>query len=117
MDLATIVTVTILRCAWCGERFEWNRGPGRPPRYCRRSHRQRHFEARRRAAELGISGVLIGDDDWGRLRDAVYVLETAVADAGADSVDATTPAELREILDTLMAAARLVLPEPIATGA
>lgn len=113
---ASIVTVTVLRCTWCGERFEWNPAPGRRPKYCRRSHRQRHFEARRQADELGISGVLISDDDWGRLRDAAYVLESAVADARADMAAIQTAAELRDILEALIEAAHVSLPEPIATG-
>ena len=40
-------------CSWCGERFTAPRRPGPPPRYCRPSHRQRAYEARRRAGRAG----------------------------------------------------------------
>jgi hypothetical protein len=40
-------------CAWCGHPLPAARAPaaGRPRRYCRRSCRQRAYEARRRLAE------------------------------------------------------------------
>ena len=44
-----------MRCEWCGGEFHANAGPGRPARYCRRSHRQRAYEARQLAGERGIS--------------------------------------------------------------
>lgn len=51
-------------CSWCGEPFSYTpseRG-GTPPRYCRRSHRQRAYEARKAATTVQGSG--------GRHRDA-----------------------------------------------
>jgi hypothetical protein len=36
-----------LRCAWCKKRFTVDI-KGRPPKYCRRAHRQRMYEAIRR---------------------------------------------------------------------
>lgn len=44
----------VQRCAHCGRAFAGNAGPGRPAKYCRRSCRQRAFEARRH----------IGDQAW-----------------------------------------------------
>jgi hypothetical protein len=38
-----------LRCAWCHQPFSVPARPGPAPSYCRRSHRQRAFEARRLA--------------------------------------------------------------------
>ena len=102
------------RCEWCGSGFEWE-GMGRPPKFCRRSHRQRAFEARREASRLGIGGVLLADEGWGRFLDAAYVLETAVADAEADLADS----DALGAAEGLLAAARAVLgsvPEPVASS-
>ncbi len=43
-------------CAFCGEPIEVPPGPGRRPRYCRPSHRQRAYEERRlnRARQAGM---------------------------------------------------------------
>lgn len=61
-------------------------GPGRPARYCRRSHRQRAYEARREAARRGIAPdeVLLSRHAWERLRDALYRLEAAAQDVVFD---------------------------------
>lgn len=102
------------QCDWCGRPFEWE-GVGRPPKYCRRSHRQRHYEARKEADRLGIGGVLVSDVAWQQLRDAAYRLEAGVVDARADldENDATGAAEgLLEAAKALLDA----LPEPVATS-
>src|SRR5690606_41079704 len=53
--VVAFVTVTEQRrCRWCGRPFDVAPAPGRPRLYCRRSCRQRDYEARRRAADLGI---------------------------------------------------------------
>jgi len=33
-------------CAWCGAPLIVKKGPGRPAKYCSRSHRQRAYESR-----------------------------------------------------------------------
>ncbi len=38
-------------CAWCGQTFTGSARPGPKPRYCCQSHRQRAYEARRRARD------------------------------------------------------------------
>ncbi len=66
------------RCRWCARRLPEPASTGRPRLYCRRSCRQRAFEARRRLDELTW-----GDD---RLRDLTqrmddqYVVLAAVRD-------------------------------------
>ena len=67
-------------------------GPGRPRRYCRVSHRQRHYEARREAVlrDLNPGEVLYRSDDIRSLRDAIYVVKTALQDARMDLADAAT---------------------------
>ena len=64
-------------------------GPGRPRRYCRPSHRQRHYEARREATirDLDTGDVVYRTSDINRLRDAMYVVEAALADARMDIAD------------------------------
>jgi septal ring factor EnvC (AmiA/AmiB activator) len=84
-------------------------GPGRPALYCRRSCRQRDYEARRRAAELGIgeSELLVTRQELDQLRDALYVLESAVEDVERDLAAADDdPQEVRRALHWLLDAAR-----------
>lgn len=73
-------------CAWCGALFAGAGGAGRPRRYCKRSHRQRAYEARRRAEVRGLGSdeVLITRRTWESLRDALYRLETAAEDVAMD---------------------------------
>jgi hypothetical protein len=111
-----------LRCEWCGEEFPARRGPGRPQRYCRRSHRQRAYEARRKADERGIGPdeVLLSRRTWERLRDALYQLEAASEDVAMDLMAGRpTKAEYVEALGHLSAAVRdlqEIAVEPIALG-
>jgi hypothetical protein len=100
------------RCRWCGRGFARTEGPGRPAKYCRRSCRQRDYEARRRAKELGLgeTELVMARSELDDLRDALYVLEAAVEDVDRDLEDAAEdPRELRRALDWLLAAARPLL--------
>ena len=100
------------RCAWCGRTYEVKAGRGRPPRYCRRSCRQREYEANRRAKELGLSEteLIITRDELEQLRDALYVLEAAVQDVQRDLQDESAdPQEARRALDWLLEAAEPLL--------
>lgn len=79
------------RCAWCSRALP-TRSPqaiGRRAIYCRRSCRQRAYEARRRSAELGI-----GDDDLVITRnelddanDRLFEIRLLAADARRDLDD------------------------------
>ena len=75
-------------CVWCGGSFRVPTGPGRPRRYCRPSHRQRAYEARREADRrgLGPGEVVIARTTWESLRDALYRLESAAEDVAVDLV-------------------------------
>lgn len=112
----------VLHCAWCGGEYAATGGPGRPARYCRRSHRQRAYEARRLAGERGISSdeVLISRRTWEHLRDALYRLEAASEDVAMDLMAGrSTKAEYVEALGHLSAAVRDlqdVAVEPIAVA-
>jgi len=67
---------------------------GRPPKYCRRSHRQRAFEARCLAARVRLDSgdALVSAVALRRLRDRLYELEAALDEveamgAQADDID------------------------------
>lgn len=110
------------RCEWCGAEFPIPRGPGRRPRYCKRSHRQRAYEARKIAGErgLGADEVLISRRTWEQLRDALYRLEAASEDVAMDPMEGrSTKAEYVGALAHLSAAVRDlqdVAVEPIAVS-
>jgi hypothetical protein len=111
----------IQRCRWCGERFAPTPGPGRPRRYCRRSHRQRHYEARRLSErhELGADDVLFRRADLEALRDRIYVLESVIQDVRMDLAASGRLEDYPEALRALTAAAEQVTTarlEPKAAG-
>jgi hypothetical protein len=96
-------------CAWCGDIVPQTIGPGRPARYCRRSHRQRAYEARREAERRGIGPdeVLLTRHAWERLRDALYRLEAAAQDVALDvGSGRPTRADYADALGHLTAAVR-----------
>jgi hypothetical protein len=86
-------------------------GRGRPPDFCRPSHRQREYEARRRSSELGITEdeLVVTRDRLAALHDALYVLECAVEDVERDLAVDDGPEEVRRALDWLLESARPVL--------
>lgn len=96
-------------------------GPGRPPEYCRRSHRQRAYEARRlaRAHALGPDDVLLTRATYQALRDLLYRIEAALADVDTDLGGGADPEEYRRALWHLYRTAadvRSVAVEPKAIG-
>ena len=82
-------------------------GPGRPRRFCRRSHRQRHYEARRLAAAQGIAAdeVLLARDVFDAWRDQVALLASAVEDADQDLGGSPGLREYTEAFQALYGAA------------
>jgi hypothetical protein len=99
------------RCRWCARRFTVTIGPGRPREFCRRSCRQRDYEARQRAREVGLSEheLVLTRQAMDELRDRLYVLECAVEDVERDLTGAPTRAEYQEAVDWLLGAARPVV--------
>jgi hypothetical protein len=83
-------------------------GAGRPRRYCRRSCRQRDYEARRRARELRLDEdqLIVARAALDSLRDDLYVLACAVEDVDRDLADASTERDVRDALAWLLEAAR-----------
>ncbi|MBT8203046.1 MAG: hypothetical protein HKN74_06485 [Acidimicrobiia bacterium] len=116
------MTELTTRCAWCSAVIPGRGGPGRPRRFCKRSHRQRHYEARRLAAAQGIGAdeVLLARVQFDRWRDELVLLEAAVEDAVQDLGAAPGLREYTEAFQTLYGAAgrtaRFTI-EPRALGA
>jgi len=109
---ARIVTVTLLvepepRCRWCGRPYEQTAGAGRPRQYCKRSCRQRDYESRRRAAELGLGDdeLIITRTELNELRDRMYVLAETLKDVEQDLTDDEADDERRH-LNTLIYAVK-----------
>jgi hypothetical protein len=82
-------------------------GAGRPRLFCSRSHRQRAYEARRRADLLHIPAgqVIVAEDDLARLHDRLYRLESAIEDVDADLASSHTVKAYREAFEHLYEAA------------
>jgi hypothetical protein len=76
--------------------------------YCRRSCRQRDYEARRRATEAGLGedAVIIGRTELDELHDRLYELEAAVEDVERDLAGKPTARAYREAVEWLLTAAR-----------
>lgn len=87
--------------------FAPREGPGRPQLYCRRSHRQRYYEARRLAERHGLAAadVIVDKAKLGELADRVYVLETACEDARRDLTGSPTKDDYRQAVVHLLQAA------------
>lgn len=99
------------RCRWCARRFPVTPGPGRPREFCRRSCRQRDYEARQRAAEVGLSEheLVLTRQAIEDLRDRLYVLECAIEDVERDLVGTPTKGDYQEAIAWLLDAARPVI--------
>ena len=95
-------------CRWCGRPIAARGTTGRPRLYCKRSCRQREFESRQRATELGLSEseLIVTRQALEELHDALYVLEAAIEDVDRDLQSARTAKDHREALDWLLQAAR-----------
>ena len=96
------------RCHWCGRPLPEAALTGRPRSYCRRSCRQRDYEARQRARELGLSEdeLVMTRGELDVLRDQLYMLEAAVEDVERDLAGSPTKQDLRDAVGWIIDAAR-----------
>jgi hypothetical protein len=96
------------RCRWCRRPLAVGAGPGRPRRYCRRSCRQRDYEARLRARELGLSEaeIILARGQLDALADDLYVLEAAIEDVEGDVARAESAEDYQAALAWVLDAAR-----------
>lgn len=97
----------MLRCRYCRRPLPRASKVGRPRTYCKRSHRQRAYEARRRAASLQIPDgqLLVSQDQLDRLHDRLYALESALDDVDGDLSGRAREGDYRAALRHLYAAA------------
>jgi hypothetical protein len=106
--------VTKRACVWCGRSFEVTGGPGRPRVYCKQSCKQRHYEARRRADELGLGEqeLVVTREELEATRDRMFVLACTIEDVERDLAngDMTDAEGLRIVLDAVRA---FVQPVPV----
>lgn len=105
-----IVTVTQHACRWCGRTFAIAAGRGRPRLYCKRACRQRDFEARHRALELGLGEheLVVTREELESIRDRLFVLGHTIEDAERDlrQPEARRAKELQRVLHYVLASAR-----------
>ena len=110
MSTRKIVTVTQQGCRWCGRKFAVAGGSGRPRVFCKQACRQRDYEARHRAQELGLGEheLVITRTQLESAQDRLYVLARTVEDADVDLAqpEARRAKELRRVLDYLLDAVR-----------
>jgi hypothetical protein len=86
-------------------------GRGRPRRFCRHSCRQRAHEARRRAAEVGLSEheLIVARAELDALYDRLYVLECAIEDVERDLTPSATKRDYQDAVEWLLEAAKPVV--------
>jgi hypothetical protein len=98
------------RCAWCGRQVAAREGRGRPREFCRRSCRQRAYESRRRARELGLgeTEIVLRRTELAELQDRIYMLRCAMEDVDRDVAEDDSPETIRTSLDWLLQHARAV---------
>ncbi|GIU93398.1 MAG: hypothetical protein KatS3mg011_2304 [Acidimicrobiia bacterium] len=108
----------LTRCTWCGKSFPRGKGPGRPPLYCRRSHRQRAYEARTlgRVHALGSDDVLLARSTLQSIQDFLYELEAALVDVDSDLAETGDHRAALWHLYRVAAEARRLEVEPKAVG-
>lgn len=99
-------------CRWCG-REVGDAGLGRRRQYCRQSCRQRAYEQRAQLTKLagGRTGVpedavVLSAEEAAELSDRVYQVRCAAEDVVTAVQEGAAVAELRELCDTLLAAAK-----------
>ena len=83
-------------------------GAGRPRLFCSAAHRQRAYEARRRATSLKIppGQVIVSEEDLRRVRDGLYRLESAIEDVELDLGESTRAQSYRDAFEHLYEAAK-----------
>jgi hypothetical protein len=99
------------RCRWCGRPMPEAAATGRPRQFCRRSCRQRDFEARERARRHGLdeTDVIIAREALETLRDQLYVVRCAVDDVRRDLAGSPTKSEYATAVDWLLKSLEPVL--------
>ncbi len=94
-------------CRWCGREVA-DAGLGRRRQYCRQSCRQRAYEQRAqiKGTSLAPDAVVLSAEEAAQLSDRVYQVRCAAEDVAIALDEGAETAELRELCDALMAAAK-----------
>lgn len=94
-------------CAWCG-REVISEGPGRTRRYCRRSCRQRAYEARTALANTALppDSVVLTAAEADAVGERMFEVRCAAEDVQTAIAESATSDELAELADRLVEAAR-----------
>ncbi|MCB0934036.1 MAG: hypothetical protein KDB71_19415 [Mycobacterium sp.] len=94
-------------CRWCGRDVP-DIGLGRRRQYCRQSCRQRAYEQRAmvKGTALPENAVVLSADEAAQLADRVYQVRCAAEDVATAVEEGALAAELRQLCDELMRAAR-----------
>src|SRR5262245_50155214 len=94
-------------CRWCGREVA-DAGLGRRRQYCRQSCRQRAYEQRAQVKGTSLSpdSVVLTADEASELSDRVYQVRCAAEDVAIAVDEGAEGAELRELCDALMRAAK-----------
>ena len=93
------------RCRWCRHALPLKDGPGRRKEFCSQRCRQWDWVSRQRATELELADneLVMTREELDSLKDQIYVLHCALADAGNDlSKHRHNMDSIREILDCVM---------------
>ena len=97
------------RCAYCRRLLPQSRRTGRRALYCKASHRQRAYEARRYADSLHLPSrlVVVSKAQVEAINDCIYALEAALEDAELDlEEEPESEAMYRSVLEHVLAGAR-----------
>jgi len=94
-------------CRWCGREVA-DAGLGRRRQYCRQSCRQRAYEQRAmvKGTSLSPDAVVLTAEEASELSDRVYQVRCAAEDVATAIEEGAERAELAELCDALMRAAK-----------
>jgi hypothetical protein len=94
-------------CRWCGREVP-DAGVGRRRQYCRQSCRQRAYEQRAlvKGTSLPEDSVVLTAAEAAELADRVFQVRCAAEDVATAVDEGAGSAEVRELCETLLAAAK-----------
>ncbi|MET9326872.1 hypothetical protein [Tsukamurella sp. NPDC003166] len=94
-------------CAWCGREVV-SEGPGRTRKYCRRSCRQRAYEARQALAGTALpeDSVVLTADEAQAQGERMFEVRCAAEDVRTAIAEGAPVGELAELADRLVETAR-----------
>lgn len=94
-------------CRWCGREVA-DAGLGRRRQYCRQSCRQRAYEQRAlvKGTSVPPDAIVLSAEEASELSDRVYQVRCAAEDMATALDEGADRAELRELCEAVMRAAR-----------